>query len=314
MKIFSSSKEASPALKKTVIVMGNFDGVHLAHQALIHLGLKWAKKLKSPLGVYTFLPHPTKILSPNSAPLLISTLEQKKEWLSAAGVEILVSEPFTPDLAKLSPETFFENILCDHLHSLAVIVGYDFTFGIKRSGNVQTLSRLCGSKKIIFENLSPFFIGETLVSSSQIRRWITEGRVEEAAQLLGRPVELRGEIVKGDGLGNQLGFPTANLNVENELIPGHGVYFSETHIKNKKYSSITNIGQRPSVGGQDLRVETHLLQLSEDLYGKKIQLKLIKKIRDEMRFSTVEELKHQISQDVQKAKLFHANRVKENNI
>lgn len=304
MKVFQSSIEAKAKLKKPVIILGNFDGVHLAHQKLFELATQLAKQIRAKTCVYTFYPHPVKILSPHAAPLLISTLKQKIKLLAQFKIKQLVLEPFVPSFASLSPEDFFEKILIERLNAKGVVAGYDFTFGAKRSGNSDLLLRLCEKKGIPCKILEAQHHQNTLISSSQIRQFIRSGDIPQAGQLLGRPFEVIGKVVKGEGIGKTLGFPTANILAENELIPGNGVYATYTKIGLRKYPSLTNIGFRPTFGGKKLSIESHLLNFKRNIYGKDLRILFLKKIRDEIAFSSIQELVSQINKDIQSARKF----------
>lgn len=301
MKIFHSSKAACGKIKKAVLALGNFDGVHLAHQKMFELTRTLAKKLKGTPSVYTFDPHPVKILSPESSPPLITTLAQKIEWIKKCRIQALVVEPFNPRFAKLTPEEFFEKILVEHLRAAGVVAGYDFTFGARRAGTVETLEKLCRRFAVACEILDATLLGESLISSSQIRNYVREGEMDRAAALLGRPFEVIGTVIRGERIGNRLNFPTANLLVENELIPPVGVYATRMKIGLRTFSGVTNIGFRPTFGGKRLTVETHLMRFRKNIYGKKVRLSFIKRIREELPFPSTEELVKQIQKDVEMA-------------
>ncbi len=298
MKIFEGSDEAHGKIKRPVLALGNFDGIHLAHQKMFQLACTLAKKLRGTPGVYTFEPHPVKILSPESAPPLINTLDQKIELIQKQKIKNLILEPFSPRFSALSPEAFFKEILCQKLGVVGIVAGYDFTFGAKRSGTLETLEKLCREHQVAYQILEAFFQEGTLVSSSQIREFIREGKIEKACKMLGHFFELRGEVVRGEGIGAALGFPTANILVENELIPASGVYATQIQIGSKTDASVTNIGYRPTFGGKRLTVETHILKFHKRIYHQKIKLRFIRRIRDEISFASKEELVKQIHQDI----------------
>jgi len=297
MKIFHSSLQASKKIKRPVVALGNFDGVHLAHQKMILLTKELARKLKGSSCVYSFEPHPVKVLSPDSAPSLISTITQKLKLLAKLKIAATILEPFNIQFAQLSPEDFVEKILIRRLGVVGIVVGYDFTFGAKRSGNPALLKKICLEKGIECQVMDVFLLGQTLVSSTQIRQLIREGNVEKASFLLGRKFDLRGTIVRGEGIGKKLGFPTANLSAENELIPAHGVYATRVKIGLRWYEGVTNVGVRPTFGHNKLAIETHLFKFNKNIYGKKIRLQFIKKIRDEKVFANPQALRDQIEQD-----------------
>ena len=302
MKIFHSSKEAHNHLKNPVVALGNFDGVHLAHRKMFELTRAMAKKCRGNPYIYTFDPHPVKVLSPESAPPLITTLSQKLNLIKKSKIKGIVLEPFTPSFAKLSPEAFFEEILLKRLQVKGVVAGYDFTFGAKRAGTIETLERLCLHHGVACRILEAFLLGNTLVSSTQIRNLLQTGHVERASEMLGRPFEIVGTVIRGEGVGASIGFPTINLWVENELIPSLGVYATRVRWGRRRHHGVTNIGFRPTFGGNRLTVETHLLRFKGRLYGKKIRLEFIQRIREERMFPTVAALVGQIEKDVDVAK------------
>ncbi|MFO1520285.1 MAG: bifunctional riboflavin kinase/FAD synthetase [bacterium] len=302
MKIFHGSKEAKGKLKKPVVALGNFDGIHLAHRKMFALTHSLAKEVKGTPAVYTFDPHPVKFLSPETAPPLITTLDQKIELIAKNKMKALILEPFSAAFAKLSPEAFFTDILCKQLSVAGVVAGYDFTFGAKRTGTVETLEKLCRDHRVACRILDAFLLGNSLVSSSQVRNLIRQGMVERARDLLGHRFEIVGTVMHGEGIGASLGFPTANILVENELLPATGVYATQVRLGLRRYLSVTNIGYRPTFGGRRLTVETHLIGFKKKIYGQKIRLKFDKRIREEMAFATPEDLIHQIRRDVEEAK------------
>src|SRR4030095_4943717 len=204
MKIFRSSKEAEGKLKRPVLALGNFDGVHLAHQRMFALTRELAKKLKGTACVYTFEPHPVKVLSPESSPPLITTPGQKIEQIKKCRIKALIFEPFNRNFAKLSPEEFFETILIKRLRVAGLVAGYDFTFGARRSGTVETLEKLCDKFKVAYRILDAYLLGEDRVSSPQIRNLIRSGEMERTAALLGRRFEIVGTVIRGEGVGSRL--------------------------------------------------------------------------------------------------------------
>lgn len=303
MKIFHSSKEAMQSLKKgCVLTMGNYDGFHRGHQSIVSLLKSQSFKRKLPSLVYTFDPHPVKILAPEIAPSLINTLEQKIELLQKMKIDILVLEKFTPHFAKTSPEGFFQTNLMRHLKPHFITVGYDFTFGSKRMGNIETLERLCFANQVDVKIVDPKMVGQKLASSSLIRKLVEQGKVEGARELLNRPYFMDGEIIRGEQRGTMLGFPTANLKTENEIPPDIGVYATLFCLNHKNYSSVTNVGHRPTFGKGELTIETHVLGLKKNIYGKKVRVFFIKKIRDEKKFDSEQFLIRQIRSDINQAK------------
>ncbi|MBI4412169.1 MAG: bifunctional riboflavin kinase/FAD synthetase [Deltaproteobacteria bacterium] len=301
MKVFTSSRAARAFCKKgTALAIGNYDGIHQGHRFILGLLAREAEKRDVPAVVYTFDPHPVRVLAPNVAPPLINTRRQKIGLLGLCGVSATILEKFTPSFSRLSAEDFFQKILVDRLNPCFVIVGYDFTFGLRRQGNIETLERLCFQNRIDVKIVEPVLQKGTLVSSSLIRRYVREGRIAEATRGLARPYFIEGRIIRGKQRG--LGIPTANLKSENELIPREGVYATQTEIGKKKLKSVTNIGFNPTFGNRTLSIETHILGLKKRLVGRQIRLYFIDRIRSEKKFRSPKELVRQIRKDISAAK------------
>ncbi len=305
MRIFYSSKDAPRSLKRPVLTLGNFDGVHLAHQKMFQLAIREAKKLKGKAVVYTFEPHPVKVLSKESAPLMINTLAQKLELIRKTKMAAVVVEPFDLKFAHLGAREWFQRVVVENLRASGVVAGYDFTFGQHRSGTVELLETLCLQVGIRYKILEAQMLGETLISSSQIRHFIARGEMERAAALLGRNYFIDGEVIQGAGRGAQIGIRTANLKTENELIPLNGVYACFVQRGLRRYRAVTNIGMNPTFGGKALSIEAHLLRFNKEIYGKNLRLHFVKRIRDERTFPSVEKLVEQIRCDIEAAKRIH---------
>ena len=292
----------------SVIAIGNFDGIHLGHQRLLEYVLQRAKESGAVATALTFEPPPLKILRPEIAPLRISTNQQRMEWFGAVGMEAAVVLPFNVELSQLTPEEFVEDILVEQLQVKAIVVGDNFRFGHKQAGDVKFLRELgmgLGFEVVVHE---PVALDGEIVSSTLIRKQITEGEVTHAARLLGRPFVLTGEVVKGTGTGRKFLFPTLNLRAEQELLPGSGVYITRTVLEGEPSShrSVTNVGVRPTVNGSGLTVETHLLDYSGNFTPRRIEVRFWKRLRDEKKFAGIAELKEQIGKDVTKANQFFA--------
>lgn len=291
------------------IALGNFDGVHKGHQVILKGLVATAKKRGWTRCVYTFDPHPAKILAPKTAPLLLQTLKQKRKALEELGIQRVVVEKFDSKFSSLSPKQFFTDILVKKLGAKAVWVGYDFTFGVKRSGSVALLKKFCDEKKIALHVTRAQFQKNTLVSSSQIRNLVLQGKVDQATGLLGRPFALCGTVVKGHGIGGKLGLHTANLEVENELLPKIGIYITRTTLHasrfTKHWPSATSVGFNPTFPGKGFSVETHLIGFEGNLRGKKIEVEFLKWLRDELAFPNAETLATQIKKDIEETLKFY---------
>ena len=302
MKVYRGSKSFPASAKRPIVALGNFDGVHLAHQKMFRLAVALAKKLKGIALAYTFDPHPVKVLSRASAPAMINTLPQKLELLKKTGLQAVVIEKFQVQFAHLSPEAWFHKVILKKLHAAGVVVGYDFTFGAHRSGTVETMEKLCTDAGLACEVLEAQLLGETLISSSRIRDFVGKGEVDTAAKLLGRPFFIDGKVIQGAGRGASLGIRTANLKTDNELTPMGGVYACQAELGKRRYPAVTNIGLNPTFGGRTLSIETHLLGFHRNIYGKDLRLHFIQRIRDERSFDAVEALVTQIHKDIDRAK------------
>lgn len=292
--------------RHAAVALGNFDGVHVGHQRLLDLAVECARKEKTPSVVLTFEPHPVKVLAPSQCPPLLTTLEQKLKRLEDVGIDIAIVEPFTRELAALTPEDFFRRIM-SAISPSSIIVGYDFTFGIHRTGTVDILEAL-GKKEGAEVIIVPAeFSGETLISSTVIRRMIADGRVAEASEFLGAPYRIEGEIVPGRGIGQSLAARTANLRPENEIVPADGVYASTLQIEgeSKRYPSVTSIGNNPTFPDSHHSVETHVLDATCELLGKRVSLEFLDFMRETLTFSSAEELKAQIARDIAAAREYH---------
>jgi len=296
----------SPTARGSVLAIGNFDGIHLGHQAILRSVVERAHQLHAVPIALTFDPPPLKVLRPESAPLRLSTNAQRMDWFDSVGLEAAVVLPFTQDLAKLAPQEFVEQILVRDLRVRAVLVGENFRFGHKQAGDVHLLWEL--GRKHGFEVIvvPPVADHGEVVSSTAVRRKIAAGDVTHAGRLLGRPFVLTGEVVTGTGTGRRFTFPTLNLAPEQELLPARGVYITRTQLDGdpRRYRSVTNIGVRPTFNGSALSVETHLLDFQGQAAPKRIAVQFWKRLREEKKFSGPEELRAQIARDIAAANRF----------
>jgi riboflavin kinase/FMN adenylyltransferase len=290
----------------SALAIGNFDGIHLGHQAILRSTVARAQALQAVSTALTFDPSPRKVLRPESAPLRLSTNAQRMEWFNALGLEAAVVLPFTLELARLSPEEFVEQILIRDLHVKTVLVGENFHFGHKQAGNVKLLKELGAKFAFDVQIVCPVQYRGEVVSSTIIRREVAEGDVSHAGRLLGRPFALTGEVVSGTGTGSKFTFPTVNLAAEQELLPARGVYITRTLLEGETHShrSVTNIGIRPTFNGSSVSVETHLLGFHPITTPKRIEVRFWKRLREEKKFSGPEELRAQIVRDIAAANKF----------
>ncbi len=294
---------ATPLLSSSVVTLGNFDGVHLGHQALLKSVVSEAKKLALPSAVLSFHPHPFKILRPDKAPPLLLPLREKRRLIEEAGIDFFVCLEFNHQLASMSAYQFIKEILVRRLGVEEIFVGKDYRFGKDRVGDVGYLKKIGDLFQFKVEVVGPVVVDGILVSSTRIRRLIMEGKIREAMKLLGRPYKVLGRVIPGAGRGRRLGFPTANIQPENELIPQRGVYSVGVEIENIMYPGVGNVGYNPTFNGDDIvRIEVFIIDFSGILYNKEISVLFLDKIRDEVRFSSPDLLVSQIERDVKEAK------------
>ena len=285
----------------TIVTIGTFDGVHEGHQKI----LKRLQELKTQTGlntlVLTFEPHPRKILFPEQLDLkLISLVDEKLDLLEQYGVDFAVVYPFTESFAQSSADYYIKHILLKQLNVRYLVIGHDHRFGINRSGNIISLLDYSKEGKFDVEQISAKDIDNIAISSSKIRKALEEGNIEKANEFLGHSFCIRAEVVKGKQLGRQLGYPTANLFIEDKdkLVPKIGVYFVETLVNEKQYFGMMSIGTNPTTDNDDsLKLEVHIFDFEEDIYGKFITVNFIKRLRDEVKFDSVTALKKQIERD-----------------
>lgn len=291
-----------------VVALGNFDGVHVAHRLLISETLKKARDIGGASVVYTFDPHPVKVLASAECPPLIQTLEQRIASIESLGVDICVIETFTEKFAHQDAAEFFGEVIVSKLRAREIVIGYDFTFGLHRRGSVQTLAKLGEKTQVKVNVIDAQFLNETLVSSTNIRRLVMHGDVSEAAVLLGRPYSITGCVVKGHGIGRELGARTANIESENKLLPENGVYLTVTRMGEAIYPSITSIGTNPTFHNFPFSIETHMIDSKIEALGRTATIEFFKKMRDQIAFGSQEELKEQIKKDIDAARILHEGR------
>ena len=277
-----------------VVAVGSFDGVHLGHQYLLRQALSEAKTLKAPLLVYTFDP-PTKVFTRGEG--FIMDLQEKVEALREVGVELILAVPFNEEFARRPPEAFLEDLRA--LQASRIYVGEDFRFGQGRAGGPEALERVAPTRVVPLLSL-----GGEAVKSSRIRALLREGRVEEARHLLGRLYGAYGVVVEGDRMGRRLGFPTANLAVHPLKVLPPGVFAVEAEGAFGRYKGVANVGTRPTLGGEERRLEVHLLGFAGELYGEEVRVRFLKRLREERRFPSLEALRAQIAEDVAEARAY----------
>lgn len=299
-------QDQRPRWLHPVAALGNFDGVHRGHQKIIDRVRRQADERGGTPVVVTFDPHPPRVVRPDKAPKLLMTLEQKLEAFERAGIEGVAVVQFTEDMARWEPELFVDAVLVDWLQVTEVWVGANFLFGRDRSGTYSMLRTLGAERGFRAEKIDPVRFKDFVVSSTRVRHLVTEGRVDEAGALLGRHYALDGVIVHGDALGRQLGYPTANLQTANELLPAYGIYATIATVDGVMYPAVTSVGVRPTIGDNREMVETYLFDQSLDLYGKQMRVSFVQWLRDEQRFDSLDSLVAQMGADCVDARRVHA--------
>jgi riboflavin kinase/FMN adenylyltransferase len=310
MKVIFDPKEKIK--ESTSATIGIFDGVHLGHKSIIGLMRKEAARNRRSTCVVTFFPHPQKVLRGIDMPLIVP-LEERFRLLEKEGVDITVCFNFTKAFSKISAKDFVKNYLVEKLNIKTIFVGPDLFFGRNREGNVDLLKSMAKSFGFETRTVGPVYFENELISSSAIREFIEDGNVKKAANFLGDCFSIEGNVKEGERRGRELGFPTANLDTEWELLPKKGVYITWAEMSKKRFKSVTNVGTRPTFGRNHLLVETHIIDFKEDIYGKTIRVSFIERLRDEKRFAKVESLTSQISTDVENAKKYLQSSFKKSN-
>jgi len=291
--------------RSNFVAIGSFDGVHRAHQALIRRTVDEARQAEANSIVLTFDPHPLQVINPGRAPLLLTTFAEKVAAIEALDPDYLLVVPFTPELARQNCTAFARQILQEGLQARRVLVGFNFTFGYRGAGTPETLAALGKDLGFAVEVLPPVQVGAETVSSTLIREKLSLGEVRRAAELLGRPYEVRGQVVRGHGRGRDLGVPTANLVwPDGKAFPARGVYAVRVEQGGAWYFGVANFGRRPTFGpnGAEDSLEVHLLDFSGELYGKYLTVQFLERLREERTFSAVPQLLDQIKQDIGRAR------------
>jgi len=306
MKLIENLNDIRTPFTNAVITIGNFDGVHIGHQALFHEVIERAEAIGGTAIAMTFEPHPIRVLKQNGHPPLITLYEQKIELMESAGLDVVIGVPFTLDFAALTAREFIEDLLIRRIGARVVVVGRDYTFGKNREGTVDLLESM--GRDLDFDVVVADWIPAPRahterISSTRIRELVMDGSMTEAQKMLGRHYQIRGEVERGrDRGGKLLGFPTANINLQDELCPKTGVYAATVEFDGTRFKGVANIGYSPTFEDHQFTVEVHILDFDNDIYGKKIRVNFIKRLREEIKFSSVEELSRQIHKDVDHAR------------
>lgn len=307
MKVIQDINELPNVCSHACVTIGNFDGVHKGHLQLLQKVAEEARKCNGTSIAITFDPHPMQVLSPEGV-RQITSWQQKQELIGKTGIDFLLVIPFTKEFAETSPEDFVQQVVVE-VRTVKLIIGYDYAFGKGRKGDGAFLRRIGEKYGFSVEIVPPFYHGDKLVSSSLIREMVMQGEMLSAAEFLGRPYQIQGEVKPGKQRGgDEVGFATANLRLnEGSLIPKYGVYVSRVKYAGKVYGGVLNIGINPTFDEKELVAETHIFDFDKNIYGQEIQVSLLKYLRGEKRFASIDELTAQIEKDVTTAKGFLAD-------
>jgi riboflavin kinase / FMN adenylyltransferase len=304
MEIVRDLAAPVPLPKGSVVTIGNFDGVHLAHTQLLRRVVQAADQRAVTPVVVTFDPHPIRLLAPERAPKLLTSLPERARLIEQQGIRLLLILPFTRELARFSPEEFVRQILVARLQTVRVVVGPNFRFGYRQAGNVQTLSELGTQTGFEVEILPSVEVRGQPVSSTRIRNLLSEGNVAQAARMLGRPFSNSGSIVPGLGIGHRHTVPTLNLSPVEEQLPAIGVYVTRTRLGSDSHESVTNVGRKPTFGAHEITVETFLLSFRSEVEEAGMTVEYLYRLRDEIKFQNPALLKIQIQEDARRSLKF----------
>ena len=295
-------------LRGCAVTIGNFDGVHLGHARIVERLVAAARRVGGPAVVFTFDPHPARVLRPELAPPPLCWTERKAQLLAELGADVLVAHPPSRGFLELEPGQFFDQVLRSRLDALAVVEGPNFRFGRHRLGDIEVLKSLCAERGTALEVVEPLRVEGEIVSSSWIRALLSEGRVDRAGQMLTQPYRIRGRVVRGAGRGNQLGYPTANLEGVDCLLPPNGIYAGRGLVEDRLWPAAISLGPNPTFDEGAAKVEVHLLDYAGELYGHEIEVDFLARLRDIVRFDSVDRLLAQMRRDLDAARSVAAGR------
>lgn len=304
MKVCYYPNVSLPESARPAITLGNFDGVHLGHRRAMELLKTRAAELGSPTVAVTFEPHPVSVVRPDQAPKRILTPELKQEVLAQLGLDYLVVIHFTQEFSRIEPEEFVSEVLVNKLHVAELVLGENFRFGRGRAGDLASLRALGELHGFVVHQVDASSYDGEIISSSRIRRCLMDGRVERAGAMLGKAFFLEGEVIEGDGRGRLMGFPTANIKIEGDLLLGDGVYVTDTVIAGERFHGMTHVGRRPTFGLDEHMVETHLFDFDRPIYGAKVRLYFHQRVRGTVAFDSADALKAQLEHDEEQAMAF----------
>lgn len=306
MKLYESLEDIEIPFEKAVITIGNFDGVHIGHQALFHEVIERADAMGGTSIAMTFDPHPVRFLNKKGSPSLITLCEQKVELINSSGIDAIIVVPFDIAFATLTARMFVEEVLLKRIGMKTIVVGQDYTFGKGREGNLDMLKEMAAEldfEVVVTDWIQSANAARGRISSTRIRELVMAGDLRKAEKMLGRHYQIRGTVATGrDRGGKLLGFPTANINLQDELCPKTGVYAVSVECGGEVYKGVANIGYSPTFDDHEFTVEVHILDFSKDIYGEKIRVNFFERIRDEIKFSDISKLSDQITADIKTAR------------
>lgn len=306
MIIFNSLEEIQN-MEPVAVALGNFDGLHRGHIALIETAVEQAKTKGIRSAVFTFANHPRNVMAGHTVVKSVNSEAEKIEQLEKAGIDYMFDLPFEDRIKNQSPEEFVKFLLLEKFNASTAICGFNFTYGFKAAGTAETLQAAGEAHGFDVIVIPSIVVDGEVVSSTLIRQCIADGDIEKASKLLGRRYTFRGEIVHGEQLGRLIGFPTCNIVVDDVMeTPPNGVYITRSYINGNAYPSVTNVGNKPTVGSFAKNMETHIINFDQDVYGERIEVEFLKQVRPEMKFAGIDELKAQLAKDTQKAREYHA--------
>ncbi len=302
MRVITDLDQLDLPQGQTVLTIGNFDGVHLGHREIFRRVVKQAKEIGGVSAVLTFEPHPLRLLAPDKAPPRINTPDEKIRLIEASCIDLLAVVTFTHEFAAMPAADFVEEILFEKLGIKRLVVGYDYAFGHNREGDIDFLSRKARELGFVLDVLEPIKSGETIYSSTAIRNKLLSGDVKAVVEVLGRNFTLDGRVIHGEQRGRRLGFPTANLATEKEILPRSGVYAVKVKWQERLYDGVVNIGSRPTFAGATPSLEIHLLDFQGDLYDQTLRIYFVDHLRDEQRFASAQDLQDAVRNDIKEAR------------
>ncbi len=302
MRVIRGSRNIKEKIPSPVVTLGNFDGVHLGHREIFRKIRERAREINGTSVVYTFEPHPLKVLSPGKSPPLLTTFHKKMELINECGIDVVICADFNLRFAALCPREFADTILHRRIGVEEIFVGSDFTFGRQKEGTINYLKKMGEEFGFKVNVVEPVSVDGMTASSSFVRELLEEGLVSKASDLLGRHYSIDGNIVEGFKTGAMIGYPTANLDPKNELVPSTGIYAVTMSYKGRSHYGVANIGFNPTFKRDRLSIEIHIFDFNEDLYRKEIEVFFVERIRNEKTFPSPEALAREISKDIEKAK------------